>query len=64
MIPPRAHEGATAKQGDQHRKDDELDARLGLRTFNEIRKSRGLEPFADPRFDKPILPKAGEYKWV
>ena len=41
---------------DQRRKDDELDARLGLRTFNEIRKSRGLEPFADPRFDKPMLP--------
>jgi HK97 family phage portal protein len=42
---------------DQRRKDDELDARLGLRTFNEIRKSRGLDPFPDPKFDKPILPK-------
>ena len=42
---------------DQRRKDDELDARLGLRTFNEIRKARGLDPFPDPRFDKPILPK-------
>ena len=41
---------------DQRRKDDELDARLGLRTFNEIRKSRGLDPFPDARFDKPILP--------
>lgn len=42
---------------DQRRKDDELDARLGLRTFNEIRKSRGLAPFADSRFDQPILPQ-------
>jgi HK97 family phage portal protein len=41
---------------DQRRKDDELDAKLGLRTFNEIRKARGLEPFPDTRFDKPILP--------
>ena len=41
---------------DERRKDDELDAKLGLRTFNEIRKSRGLEPFADKRFDQPILP--------
>ena len=40
----------------ERRKDDELDARLGLRTFNEIRKARGLDPFPDPRFDKPILP--------
>jgi hypothetical protein len=41
----------------ERRKDDELDAKLGLRTFNEIRKSRGLQPFADARFDQPILPK-------
>lgn len=41
---------------DQRRQDDELDARLGLRTFNEIRKSRGLQPYPDPRFDAPILP--------
>ncbi len=41
---------------DQRRKDDELDATLGLRTFNEIRKARGLDPYPDPRFDKPILP--------
>ena len=27
--------------------DDELDARTGLRTFNEIRRSRGLRPYAD-----------------
>jgi hypothetical protein len=42
---------------DQRRKDDELDAKLGLRTFNEIRKARGLDPFPDARFDSPILPK-------
>ncbi len=42
---------------DQRRKDDELDARLGLRTFNEIRRGRGLDPFPDPRFDRPMLPK-------
>jgi HK97 family phage portal protein len=41
---------------DQRRKDDALDARMGLRTYNEIRRSRGLQPYADPRFDKPILP--------
>jgi HK97 family phage portal protein len=41
---------------EDRRKDDELDARLGLRTFNEIRKGRGLDPFPDPRFDRPILP--------
>jgi hypothetical protein len=41
---------------DQRRKDDALDARTGLRTYNEIRKSRGLEPYTDPRFDQPILP--------
>jgi len=41
----------------ERRKDDELDAKLGLRTFNEIRKSRGLAPFSDAKFDQPILPK-------
>lgn len=41
---------------DHRRKDDELDARLGLRTYNEIRKSRGLQPYPDRRFDQPILP--------
>jgi HK97 family phage portal protein len=41
---------------EQRRKDDELDAKLGIRTYNEIRKSRGLQPFPDPRFDQPILP--------
>jgi len=41
----------------ERRKDDELDAKLGLRTFNEIRKSRGLLPFTDAKFDQPILPK-------
>jgi hypothetical protein len=43
---------------DQRRKDDELDARMGLRTYNEIRRSRGLEPYDDPRFDEPMLPSA------
>ena len=38
------------------RKDDELDAQMGLRTYNEIRKSRGLLPYSDPKFDVPILP--------
>lgn len=42
---------------DERRRDDELDARLGLRTHNEIRKGRGLKPIPDPRFDAPILPK-------
>jgi len=41
---------------DERRHDDELDAKLGLRTYNEIRKSRGLKPIPDPRFDSPILP--------
>ena len=41
---------------EQRRKDDELDARLGLRTYNEIRKSRGLTPIHDAKFDAPILP--------
>src|SRR5262245_29143403 len=43
---------------EQRRRDDELDARLGLRTYNEIRRSRGLEPYADAKFDRPILPRA------
>src|SRR5262245_58825971 len=41
---------------DQRRRDDALDARMGLRTYNEIRRSRGLEPYPDPRFDRPLLP--------
>jgi HK97 family phage portal protein len=41
---------------EQRRKDDELDAKMGLRTYNEIRKSRGLLPYDDDRFDAPILP--------
>lgn len=41
---------------EQRRKDDELDAKMGLRTYNEIRKSRGLLPYDDERFDAPILP--------
>ncbi|MFO0822299.1 MAG: hypothetical protein U0792_04150 [Gemmataceae bacterium] len=32
--------------------------RWGFCTFNEIRKARGLDPFPDPRFDKPILPRS------
>jgi hypothetical protein len=45
---------------EQQRKDDELDAKMGLRTYNEIRKSRGLLPYSDPRFDSPILPHSSE----
>ncbi len=41
---------------DQRRKDDALDARTGLRTYNEIRRARGLQPYPDPQFDRPILP--------
>jgi HK97 family phage portal protein len=41
---------------DQRRKDDALDARMGLRTYNEIRRSRGLQPYPDPKFNEPILP--------
>jgi hypothetical protein len=41
---------------EQRRKDDALDARTGLRTYNEIRRSRGLEPYPDQRFDQPLLP--------
>jgi hypothetical protein len=41
---------------EQRRKDDELDARMGLRTYNEIRRARGLQPYPDPRFDQPRLP--------
>jgi len=41
---------------EQRRADDALDARTGLRTYNEIRRSRGLLPYADPKFDEPLLP--------
>lgn len=41
---------------DQRRADDELDAKTGLRTYNEIRRSRGLRPYADAKFDQPMLP--------
>jgi HK97 family phage portal protein len=41
---------------EQRRKDDELDAKLGLRTYNEIRRSRGLLPYLDERFNSPMLP--------
>ena len=43
---------------DQRRKDDETDARLGLRTVNEIRRARGLDPYPDARFDKPFAGEA------
>jgi hypothetical protein len=39
----------------ERRADDELDARTGLRTYNEIRRGRGLEPYSDPRFDQPMI---------
>lgn len=45
---------------EQRRKDDELDARMGLRTYNEIRRARGLQPYPDSRFDQPILPRRPE----
>lgn len=41
---------------EQRRKDDETDAKLGLRTVNEIRRGRGLAPIRDPKFDKPFIP--------
>jgi len=41
---------------EDRRRDDELDAKWGLRTYNEIRKGRGLKPIADAKFDSPILP--------
>jgi HK97 family phage portal protein len=40
---------------EQRRADDELDAKTGLRTYNEIRRARGLRPYSDARFDQPIL---------
>lgn len=40
---------------EQRRQDDELDARMGLRTYNEIRRARGLQPYPDPKFDEPML---------
>ena len=42
---------------EQRRKDDEVDAKLGLRTYNEIRRGRGLPALADKRFDEPMLPR-------
>ena len=42
------------RTAESRRQDDETDARLGLRTVNEIRKARGLRPFPDPRFDQPL----------
>ena len=39
---------------DRQRQYDEADAKLGLRTVNEIRRGRGLEPYLDSRFDLPL----------
>jgi HK97 family phage portal protein len=41
---------------EQRRLDDELDAKMGLRTYNEIRRARGLQPYPDARFDQPMIP--------
>jgi HK97 family phage portal protein len=41
---------------EQRRKDDELDAKMGLRTYNEIRRARGLLPYSDSKFDQPMVP--------
>ena len=49
----------TPRNPADRRADDQLDAKLGLRTYNEIRRARGLEPYADPRFDEPLLPGEG-----
>src|SRR5207302_161602 len=38
----------------QRREDDALDARTGLRTYNEIRRSRGLQPYTHPRALPPV----------
>jgi len=48
------------RNADQRRKDDETDARLGLRTVNEIRRGRGLEPYPDSRFDRPFVTGSSE----
>ncbi len=42
---------------EQRRLDDELDAKMGLRTYNEIRRARGLQPYSDSRFDQPMVPQ-------
>jgi HK97 family phage portal protein len=36
------------------RLNDETDAKLGLRTINEIRRGRGLKPYADAKYDLPF----------
>jgi HK97 family phage portal protein len=48
----------SSRVAETRRKDDEVDAKLGLRTYNEIRKGRGLKPIADAKFDSPILPSS------
>jgi HK97 family phage portal protein len=35
------------------RADDELDERTGIRSVNEIRKARNLEPWPEPEYDRP-----------
>ncbi|MFO0937970.1 MAG: phage portal protein [Gemmataceae bacterium] len=40
---------------DRQRQHDESDAKLGLRTVNEIRRGRGLAPYTDSRFDLPSV---------
>ena len=44
------------RAAEQRRRDDETDAKLGLRTVNEIRRGRGLAPVRDGRFDRPFVP--------
>lgn len=46
----------------ERRADDELDARMGLRTVNEIRRSRGMEPFTDPKYDAPTPLASGVHE--
>lgn len=42
------------RASERRRGEDESDARWGLRTVNEIRRGRGLRPFDDPQFDRPV----------
>ena len=51
LVPDTRPECITTVAGSLH-----ISAKMGLRTYNEIRKSRGLQPYADARFDEPILP--------
>jgi HK97 family phage portal protein len=40
---------------ERQRAEDEADAKLGVRTINELRTARGLAPFADQRYDRPLI---------